>query len=156
MGSHSLFQGIFRTQRSNLGLLHCRKTLYHLSHQGPSPVLNVAGTSSRWRWPLTGATWHLTSQHKSHIFLLTGLPVKSSLTLGWAQEAKAKSCAVPSDIHPSFFKAGPPSKQWGDSGCLWGQPSPTGPPKKALSFHSRAEAHLGVKDQKSPGSLQPS
>ena len=27
-------QGIFLTQRSNLGLLHCRQILYHLRHQG--------------------------------------------------------------------------------------------------------------------------
>ena len=26
--------GIFLTQESNLGLLHCRQILYHLSHQG--------------------------------------------------------------------------------------------------------------------------
>ena len=34
MGSHSLLQGIFLTQRSNPGLLHCRRVLYHLSRQG--------------------------------------------------------------------------------------------------------------------------
>ena len=31
MGFHSLLQGIFPTQRLNLGLLHCRQILYHLS-----------------------------------------------------------------------------------------------------------------------------
>ena len=31
---HFLLQGIFPTQGSNLGLPHCRQTLYHLSHQG--------------------------------------------------------------------------------------------------------------------------
>ena len=30
----ALFQGIFPTERSNPGLPHCRKILYHLSHQG--------------------------------------------------------------------------------------------------------------------------
>ena len=30
----SLLQGIFPTQGSNPGLLHCRQILYHLSHQG--------------------------------------------------------------------------------------------------------------------------
>ena len=34
VGSHSLLQGIFLTQGLNLGLLHCRWILYHLSHQG--------------------------------------------------------------------------------------------------------------------------
>ena len=33
-GCRFLFQGIFLTRGSNLGLLHCRWMLYHLSHQG--------------------------------------------------------------------------------------------------------------------------
>ena len=32
VGSHSLLQGFFLTQGLNLGLLHCRQILYHLSH----------------------------------------------------------------------------------------------------------------------------
>ena len=40
-GCLSLFQGILPSQGSNLGALHCRQILYHLSHQGnPDP-----------RWP---------------------------------------------------------------------------------------------------------
>ena len=36
-GCHFLLQGIFLTQRSNLGLPHYRQILYHLSHQaGPN------------------------------------------------------------------------------------------------------------------------
>ena len=31
MGYHALLQGIFPTQGSNLGLLHCKQILYHLS-----------------------------------------------------------------------------------------------------------------------------
>ena len=42
VGCHSLLQGIFPTQGSNLGLLHCRQILYHLSHQG-SPVIAENG-----------------------------------------------------------------------------------------------------------------
>ena len=41
VGCHFLLQGIFPTQGSNLGLPHCRQTLYHLSHRG----------SYRGRWP---------------------------------------------------------------------------------------------------------
>ena len=37
MGCHSLLQGIFLTQVTNLGLLHCGQILYHLRHQG-SPI----------------------------------------------------------------------------------------------------------------------
>ena len=34
MGCHFLLQEIFPTEGLNPGLLHCRQTLYHLSHQG--------------------------------------------------------------------------------------------------------------------------
>ena len=34
VGSHSLLQGIFPTQGSNPGLLHCGQILYQLSHKG--------------------------------------------------------------------------------------------------------------------------
>ena len=34
VGSHSFLQGLFLIQGSNLGLLHCRWILYHLSYQG--------------------------------------------------------------------------------------------------------------------------
>ena len=34
VGCHFLLQEIFPTQALNPGLLHCRQTLYHLSHQG--------------------------------------------------------------------------------------------------------------------------
>ena len=45
VGCHFLLQGIFRTQGSNPGLLHCRQTLYHLSHQG-SPNKSEGDTIS--------------------------------------------------------------------------------------------------------------
>ena len=34
VGCHALLQGIFQTQGSHPGLLHCRQILYCLSHQG--------------------------------------------------------------------------------------------------------------------------
>ena len=34
VGCHALFQGIFPTHGLNPGLLHCRKILHCLSHQG--------------------------------------------------------------------------------------------------------------------------
>ena len=39
VGSCSLLQGIFPTWRSNPGLPHCRRILYHLSHQGSPRIL---------------------------------------------------------------------------------------------------------------------
>ena len=38
VGCSALLQGIFPTQGSNPGLLHCRQMLYPLSHQG-SPII---------------------------------------------------------------------------------------------------------------------
>ena len=39
VGSRSLLQGIFPTQGSNPGLLHCRWILYQLSHRGHPRIL---------------------------------------------------------------------------------------------------------------------
>ena len=42
VGSLSLHQGIFLTQESNQGLLHCRWILYQLGHQGsPKRIENI-------------------------------------------------------------------------------------------------------------------
>ena len=46
VGCHFLLQGVFLTQGSNLGLLHCRQILYQLSHQG-SPHLEPRKVRSR-------------------------------------------------------------------------------------------------------------
>ena len=43
VGSLSLLQGIFPTQESNQGLLHCRQILYQLSYQG-SPIPLIKGS----------------------------------------------------------------------------------------------------------------
>ena len=48
VGCHFLLQGIFPTQGSNPGLLHCRQTLYHLSHQG-SPSNYLLVSIKHWR-----------------------------------------------------------------------------------------------------------
>ena len=44
VGSPSLLQGIFPTQGSNPGLLHCRQILYQLGHKG-SPKCMVAAAA---------------------------------------------------------------------------------------------------------------
>ena len=45
VGSLSLLQGIFPTQGSNSGLLHCRRIVYQLSHKG-SPKNTGVGSPS--------------------------------------------------------------------------------------------------------------
>ena len=55
------FRGVFHTHGSNLGLLHCRPILYHLSHEGkikccvpPHSLFRVSEITpvfySRWLW----------------------------------------------------------------------------------------------------------
>ena len=39
VGCHALLQGVFPTQGSSPGLLHCRQILYHLSHQVSPRIL---------------------------------------------------------------------------------------------------------------------
>ena len=43
MGSFSFLQGIFPTQGSNPGFLHCRRILYQLSHKGSPRILEWVG-----------------------------------------------------------------------------------------------------------------
>ena len=46
MGCHFLLQGIFLTQGSKPGLLHCRQTLYHMSHPGSRGRGHKAGNAN--------------------------------------------------------------------------------------------------------------
>ena len=62
VGSHFLLQGIFPTQRSNPGLLHCRQILYWLSNwEAPKQIAGgnslcdtVGSTCARWQ---PGEVW---------------------------------------------------------------------------------------------------
>ena len=49
MGCHALLLGIFPTQGSNTGLLHCRWILYHLTNKG-SPRNTGVGSLSLLQW----------------------------------------------------------------------------------------------------------
>ena len=61
---HALLQRIVSTQGSNLGLLHCRQILYHLSYQG-SPL-----------WPAKGLLL------QGHLFLCKGSGVLKGCRTG--------------------------------------------------------------------------
>ena len=65
VGCHFLLQGIFPTQGSNPGLLHCRQILYHLSHQG-SPNLKIHSAKKEKK----NANYHLTRKgcHKPSVW----------------------------------------------------------------------------------------
>ena len=66
MASPSLLQGIFPTQGSNLGLMHCRQILYHLSHPGAQRAISEE-TSKRVE---NGCIWELESSVRQGLLYL--------------------------------------------------------------------------------------
>ena len=76
MGCHALLQSIFLTQGSNLGFLHCRQILYHLSHKGNPKewcrhVKRILKPTSK-SFPLLNSPWGIQIYsifmiHRSHI-----------------------------------------------------------------------------------------
>ena len=54
VGSLSLLWGILPTQGSNPGLLHCRRILYQLSHQGSPRILEWIAITSPGNLPIPG------------------------------------------------------------------------------------------------------
>ena len=54
VGCHALLQEIFPAYGSNLGLLHCRQILYHLSYQGsPNKFVEIVKIVTSWNEHLT-------------------------------------------------------------------------------------------------------
>ena len=77
--SHSLLQGIFLTQASNFGLLHCRRILYCLSQKGsPSMIHTLKG----YREPLNCGKWTHTAQGDCQLCWDAGLPL-SEFLISW-------------------------------------------------------------------------
>ena len=104
VGSLSLLQGIFPTQRSNRGLLHCRQILYQLSHKGSPTILEwVAypfsrGSSrprNRTRVSCTAGRF-FTNWVISHLHFCPQLVATALWGVGWDGE-----CAFPYSHHVS-------------------------------------------------------
>ena len=67
VGSHSFLQGIFPTQGSSPGLLHCRHILYCVSHQGSPRILEwVAYPYLQGIFPTQESNWGLLHWKWSH------------------------------------------------------------------------------------------
>ena len=90
MGCHFLLQGIFPTQGLNPGLLHCRQTLYRLSHQG-SPHLSRVCVKKAWSFQCQEILPHQ----------LAVLQPKSVLILSTWRERQGLR---PPDCSPSNFR----------------------------------------------------
>ena len=74
VGRLSLLQGIFLTQESNWGLLHCRRILYQLSYQGKTIALT--------RGTFVGKVMSLHFNILSKL-VITFLPTSKCLLLSW-------------------------------------------------------------------------
>ena len=111
VGSHSLLKGIFPTQGSKPGLLHCRRILYQLSHKGnPKVLVSVAYPfSSRSSWP---RNWIRVSCFAAGFVInwaIRAAPASESFLMSWlfASEgqnirASASTSALPMNIQGWF------------------------------------------------------
>ena len=82
VGSLSLLQGIFPTQGSNWGLLHCRQILYQLSYQG-SPILSELRVMlASWMIGTSSVFWK--SLHKFGINLFIDVWINTCVKLAWS------------------------------------------------------------------------
>ena len=83
VGSLSLLQGVFPTQGSNTGLLHCRRILYQLSHKG-SPQ-RASGKSQ------------VSMRHSSCVSLVTGVGITRGINV---QDPRIRSWPRAADFRP--------------------------------------------------------
>ena len=67
VGSLSLFQGIFPAQRSNPGLLHCRRILYQLSHRCNHAEEQVCNSSCQVKSDGSVELMTWSGKHKRHM-----------------------------------------------------------------------------------------
>ena len=78
VGCHFLLQGIFPTQGSNPGLLHCRQILYRLTY--PQKV-QVCERKRFLSWPLKMTAWSLSSYHSVKLSRRVCLPKNKKMTV---------------------------------------------------------------------------
>ena len=79
VGSLSFLQQIFLTRESNWGLLHCRRLLYQLSHQG-NPGNGIGGWLNLWFSVLSQAR-HLQSQLAGMVILWVSMIPRPTVSL---------------------------------------------------------------------------
>ena len=110
MGCHSLLQGIFPTQGSNLSLPHCRQILYSLSHQGSPRLLEWVA------FPTPGELPDLEIEPWSPALQADSLPAELPFLSTWAsirqekKRAKHVDAATPPWRHLSLHTESCPSE----------------------------------------------
>ena len=101
MGCHALLQGIFQTQESNRGLLHCRQTLYQLSYQG-SPQNGGSVQFSHSVMSDSLQPHELQHARPSCPSPTPGVNSNSCLSSQWCHPTISSS-VIPFSSHPQFF-----------------------------------------------------
>ena len=107
VGRRSLLQGIFPTQGSNLGLLHCRRILYQLSHRGSPRSLLGACLSVTLD---TRACWTLRA-HWSRQACASVLG-RALGSVGKGTEAEGWAWLVPTRLPQHDYCTGFPTSLW--------------------------------------------
>ena len=117
MGCHALLQGIFLTQGSNLGLLHC--ILYYLSHQGSPRILEwVAYPFSRGSSQprngtgvscISGRFFYQLSYYWATVSLLKEQQGREGQFPVPTRRMSTGHSSAPSSSHSQQLKAAPPS-----------------------------------------------
>ena len=85
VGSHSFLQGIFPTQGSKPGLLHCRQILYHLSHQRSPSKLKLPLSLTTLNY-LTKCTCLLSLPQYMLVIAFESDPVLTQQVYFWAKK----------------------------------------------------------------------
>ena len=85
VGSLSLLQGIFLTQESIWGLLHCRQVLYQLRYEGSPVSAQPLHVRQLWQWSAAAKTVLVLLSHKVMVNSLWshGLYLPAPLSMGF-------------------------------------------------------------------------
>ena len=130
MGCHFLLQGIFLTQESNPGLLHCRQILYQLNGKGSPMILLKVKSLSRvqlFATPCTVAYQAPPSMGFSRQECWSGLPFPSPRDLP-DPGIEPRSPAFQADALPSE----PPGKPYSPTQHKWKKNPP--PPSRQRAW----------------------
>ena len=82
MGCHFRLQGIFLTQGSNPGLLHCRQILYHLSYQGSTQLMLGHFQLDH------GENEQIELYHRKNLTVQVDTPPSEKMRIFWATRAQ--------------------------------------------------------------------
>ena len=117
VGCHALLQGIFPTKESNLNLslLHCRRILYLLSHQGPQPTTEEPALG------LGSLSWILSGVRQRQIKILgVGTDWQfSTARIALVSSRESNSKTTSTAVNPQDGHLGGSPTPWGPVPTLW-------------------------------------